>query len=41
MSSLTIASLPRISREGLAGLLSTGPTPARLAIIDVRDSGMQ
>ncbi|KAJ5711465.1 hypothetical protein N7488_005621 [Penicillium malachiteum] len=38
MSSLNIATLPRISRDALAALLQAGTTPARLAIIDVRDS---
>ena len=40
MSSLNIATLPRISRDALAALLQAGTTPAKLAIIDVRDSGM-
>ena len=40
MSSITIATLPRISRDALAALLQAGSTPATLAIIDVRDSGM-
>lgn len=40
MSALTVASLPRISREALAAVLQGGSTPAKLAIIDVRDSGM-
>ncbi|KAJ6032227.1 Rhodanese-like domain-containing protein [Penicillium herquei] len=38
MSSLNIATLPRISRDALAALLKDGTTPAKLAIIDVRDS---
>jgi hypothetical protein len=40
MSSLNIATLPRINRDALAALLKAGTTPAKLAIIDVRDSGM-
>ncbi|KAJ5642046.1 hypothetical protein N7490_006046 [Penicillium lividum] len=38
MSSLNIATLPRIDRDALAALLQAGPGPAKLAIIDVRDS---
>lgn len=38
MSSITIATLPHISRDTLAALLSTS-APDKLAIIDVRDSG--
>jgi len=40
MSSLNIATLPRINRDALAAQLKAGTTPAKLAIIDVRDSGM-
>ncbi|KAJ5814269.1 uncharacterized protein N7503_001019 [Penicillium pulvis] len=38
MSSLNIATLPRINRDALAAQLKAGTTPAKLAIIDVRDS---
>ncbi|KAK2811701.1 hypothetical protein FQN50_002047 [Emmonsiellopsis sp. PD_5] len=38
MSSVSIATLPRISRETLAGLLLTPTTASKLAIVDVRDS---
>ena len=38
MSSISIATLPRMGRDALAALLSTDE-PANLAIIDVRDSG--
>ncbi|KAJ5635111.1 uncharacterized protein N7484_008424 [Penicillium longicatenatum] len=38
MSSLNIATLLRINRDALAALLKAGTTPAKLAIIDVRDS---
>ncbi|KAJ5725644.1 Rhodanese-like protein [Penicillium malachiteum] len=38
MSSLNIATLPRISRDALAAQLKAGTTPAKLVIIDVRDS---
>ncbi|KAL2872506.1 phosphatase YCH1 [Aspergillus lucknowensis] len=38
MSSITIATLPRISREALSALLLSNSTPSSLAIIDVRDS---
>ncbi|KAJ5113250.1 Rhodanese-like protein [Penicillium angulare] len=38
MSSINIATLPRISRDALAAILQAGTTPAKLAIIDVRDS---
>ncbi|KAL4889377.1 Rhodanese-like domain-containing protein [Aspergillus ambiguus] len=37
MSSITIATLPRMSRDALSALL-LGSTPSKLAIIDVRDS---
>ncbi|CAG7917595.1 unnamed protein product [Penicillium olsonii] len=37
MSSISIATLPRMGRDALAALLSTDE-PANLAIIDVRDS---
>lgn len=39
MSSITIATLPRMSRDALSALLLTTSSPANLAIIDVRDSG--
>ncbi|KAL4927686.1 phosphatase YCH1 [Aspergillus undulatus] len=39
MSSITIATIPRISREALSALLLSTSTPSKLAIIDVRDSG--
>ncbi|KAI9375333.1 hypothetical protein BJX61DRAFT_531654 [Aspergillus egyptiacus] len=38
MSSLTIANLPRMTRDTLAALLSSTSSPSKLAIIDVRDS---
>ncbi|PYH72128.1 phosphatase YCH1 [Aspergillus vadensis CBS 113365] len=38
MSSITIATLPRISRDALSALLLSTSTPSKLAIIDVRDS---
>ncbi|PYH39255.1 phosphatase YCH1 [Aspergillus neoniger CBS 115656] len=38
MSSITIATLPRISRDALSALLLSTSTPGKLAIIDVRDS---
>ncbi|KAK2775949.1 hypothetical protein FQN53_002937 [Emmonsiellopsis sp. PD_33] len=38
MSAISIATLPRISRETLAGLLLTPTTASKLAIVDVRDS---
>ncbi|OJJ58725.1 hypothetical protein ASPSYDRAFT_78709 [Aspergillus sydowii CBS 593.65] len=38
MSSITIATLPRMSREALSALLLSASTPSKLAIIDVRDS---
>ncbi|CAG8156134.1 unnamed protein product [Penicillium salamii] len=37
MSSISIATLPRMGRDALAAFLSTGE-PTNLAIIDVRDS---
>ncbi|KAK2759375.1 hypothetical protein FQN54_002853 [Arachnomyces sp. PD_36] len=37
MSNITIATLPRMTRDMLSSLLQTG-TPGKLAIIDVRDS---
>ncbi|OQD68094.1 hypothetical protein PENPOL_c003G08890 [Penicillium polonicum] len=37
MSSISIATLPRMGRDVLAALLSTGE-PSNLAIVDVRDS---
>ncbi|KAL4807246.1 Rhodanese-like domain-containing protein [Aspergillus unguis] len=38
MSSINIATLPRMSREALSALLLSTSTPSKLAIIDVRDS---
>ncbi|KAL4735358.1 Rhodanese-like domain-containing protein [Aspergillus similis] len=38
MSSITIANLPRISRDALSALILSTSTPSKLAIIDVRDS---
>lgn len=38
-SSITIATLQRMTRDTLAALLSINPPPTNLAIIDVRDSG--
>ncbi|KAE8134945.1 Rhodanese-like domain-containing protein [Aspergillus pseudotamarii] len=38
MSSITIASLPRMSRDALSALLLSTSTPSKLAIVDVRDS---
>ncbi|KAE8353665.1 Rhodanese-like domain-containing protein [Aspergillus coremiiformis] len=38
MSSVTIATLPRMSRDVLSALLLSTGTPSKLAIIDVRDS---
>ncbi|CBF70307.1 hypothetical protein AN6040.2 [Aspergillus nidulans FGSC A4] len=38
MSSITIANLPRISRDALSALILSASTPSKLAIIDVRDS---
>ncbi|KAA8650500.1 phosphatase YCH1 [Aspergillus tanneri] len=38
MSSITIATLPRISRDALSALLLSASSPGKLAIIDVRDS---
>ena len=39
MSSITIATLPRMSRDALSALLLSTSTPSKLAIVDVRDSG--
>ncbi|KAE8149235.1 Rhodanese-like domain-containing protein [Aspergillus avenaceus] len=38
MSSITIASLPRMSRDALSALLLSTSSPSKLAVIDVRDS---
>ncbi|KAE8316865.1 Rhodanese-like domain-containing protein [Aspergillus transmontanensis] len=38
MSSITIATLPRMSRDALSALLLSTSTPSKLAIVDVRDS---
>ncbi|KAL4784364.1 hypothetical protein BJX76DRAFT_367687 [Aspergillus varians] len=38
MSSITVATIPRMSREILSAALLSTPTPSNLAIIDVRDS---
>ncbi|KNG87520.1 hypothetical protein ANOM_004399 [Aspergillus nomiae NRRL 13137] len=38
MSSISIATLPRMSRDALSALLLSASTPSKLAIIDVRDS---
>ncbi|PWY74541.1 Rhodanese-like protein [Aspergillus sclerotioniger CBS 115572] len=38
MSSITIATLPRISRDALSALLLSTSSPSKLAVIDVRDS---
>ncbi|KUL89150.1 hypothetical protein ZTR_05981 [Talaromyces verruculosus] len=38
MSSITIGTLPRMSRDVLSSLLLSTSTPSKLAIIDVRDS---
>ncbi|KAH8703674.1 Rhodanese-like domain-containing protein [Talaromyces proteolyticus] len=38
MSSISIATLPRMSRDVLSSLLLSTSTPTKLAIIDVRDS---
>ncbi|KAB8233292.1 Rhodanese-like domain-containing protein [Aspergillus alliaceus] len=38
MSAITIATLPRMSRDALSALLLSTSTPSNLAIIDVRDS---
>ncbi|KAL2815295.1 Rhodanese-like domain-containing protein [Aspergillus granulosus] len=38
MSSITIANLPRMSRDALSALLLSSSSPSKLAIIDVRDS---
>lgn len=39
MSSITIASLPRMARETLSAIIQTPAAASNLAIIDVRDSG--
>jgi hypothetical protein len=39
MSSISIATLPRMGRDALAALLLSASEPSNLAIIDVRDSG--
>lgn len=39
MSSINIATLPRMSRDALSTLLLSTSTPSNLAIVDVRDSG--
>ncbi|OJK03647.1 hypothetical protein ASPACDRAFT_1863059 [Aspergillus aculeatus ATCC 16872] len=38
MSSITIATLPRMSRDALSALLLAATSPSNLAIVDVRDS---
>ncbi|KAJ6012190.1 hypothetical protein N7499_012842 [Penicillium canescens] len=38
MSSISIATLPRMGRDALAALLLSASEPSNLAIIDVRDS---
>ncbi|KAF5858226.1 hypothetical protein ETB97_004680 [Aspergillus alliaceus] len=38
MSAITIATLPRMSRDALSALLLSTSNPSNLAIIDVRDS---
>ncbi|KAL1955469.1 hypothetical protein VTO42DRAFT_8495 [Malbranchea cinnamomea] len=38
MSSITIASLPRMTRDVLSSLLLTKTTASKIAVIDVRDS---
>ncbi|KAL2856652.1 Rhodanese-like protein [Aspergillus pseudoustus] len=38
MSTITIANLPRMTRDALSALLLSTSTPSKLAIIDVRDS---
>ncbi|KAJ5907469.1 hypothetical protein N7495_000151 [Penicillium taxi] len=38
MSSITVASIPRITREALAEKLNSGTPSQELAIVDVRDS---
>jgi Cdc25 family phosphatase len=38
MSSLTIATLPRMSRDALCSLLLAS-VPTQVAVVDVRDSG--
>lgn len=41
MSSITIATLPRMTRDVLSSLLlaQTNSAPSKVAVIDVRDSG--
>lgn len=43
MSSITIATLPRMTRDVLSSLLlaQTNSAPSKIAVIDVRDSGAQ
>lgn len=40
MSSISIATLPRMSRDALSALLKSTTGADKLAIVDVRDSGM-
>lgn len=40
MSSINLATLKYMNRDALAAILQAGTTPAKLAIIDVRDSGI-
>lgn len=39
MSSINIATLPRMSREALSALLLSTSSASNLAVVDVRDSG--
>lgn len=39
MSSISIATLPRMSREALSGLLLSTDAANTVAIVDVRDTG--
>lgn len=39
MSSINIATLPRMSREALSALLLSTGSPSNLAVVDVRDAG--
>lgn len=39
MSSINIATLPRMSREALSALLLSTSSVSNLAVVDVRDSG--
>lgn len=39
MSSISIATLPRMNRDALSALLLKGISADKLAIVDVRDSG--